>query len=357
MIDQHGADAVRMGMLLCSPAGNDLLYDEGLIEQGRNFCNKMWNAFRLVKNWQVDELLEQPASNQVSVTWFESQFAQTQNEIKELLASYKLSEGLMAIYKLFWDDFCSWYLEMVKPAYQQPIDRQTLASTVNFFEELVQIIHPFLPFITEEIWQMLKERSAGDSIMISRMPGSTPKFPGTPKSPKGDLLPSPSEEGLGEGLPDAELLKAFGFAREVIMAIRNVRKEKNIPHKERISLMIRKNNDEPVDPIFDDLVAKLCGIGELSYVGEKQSGTISFIIRTTEFYIPLSSQVNVEEELQKLNDELEYTRSFLASVEKKLNNERFVNNAPQQVVELEQKKKADAEARIRVLEEKRRELT
>ena len=334
LIDQYGADAVRMGMLLCSPAGNDLLFDEGLIEQGRNFCNKMWNAFRLVKNWQVDEQLMQAESNQVTVTWFETLLAESLTEIKELYESYKLSEALMAIYKLFWDDFCSWYLEMVKPAYQKPIDRQTLASTINFFEELVLIIHPFLPFITEEIWQSLRERKEGQSIMVSRIP----------------LLRYARNDN------DAGLLKSFEFAKEVVTAIRSARKKNNLPLKETIRLMIRKNNDEPVDHTFDDLVAKLCGIEELSYVREKQPGTLSFIVRTTEFYIPLASQVNLEEEIQKLRDELKYTRGFLASVAKKLKNEKFVRNAPEKVVASERKKQSDAEARIRVLEEKLREL-
>ena len=332
LIDQYGADAVRMGMLLCSPAGNDLLFDEGLIEQGRNFTNKMWNAFRLVSNWKVDEQLEQPASSKISVSWFESQFTQSLKEIQELLASYKLSEALMAIYKLFWDDFCSWYLEMVKPAYQQPIDRQTLDSTIGFFEELVQVIHPFLPFITEEIWQLLRERKEGESIMISQITEA------------------------GSRIPDPGLLKSFEFAKEVITAIRTARNKNNLPQKESIKLMIRKSHEEAVDQMFDDVIAKLCGIEEMSYVAEKQSGAISFIVRSTEFYIPLSSSVNVEEELQKLDDELDYTRKFLVSVEKKLANERFTQNAPEKVVAIEQKKKADAEARIKVLEEKRQEL-
>ncbi len=335
LIDQYGADAVRMGMLLCSPAGNDLLFDEGLIEQGRNFCNKMWNALRLVKNWQVDDHLRQSESNQVSVIWFESVLAESLKEIKELFASYKLSEALMAIYKLFWDDFCSWYLEMVKPAYQKPIDRQTLASTINFFEELVLIIHPFLPFITEEIWQLLRERKEGESIMVCRLP----------------LLRFARNDN------DAGLLKSFEFAKEVVTAIRTARKKNNLPLKETIRLMIRKNNDEPVDHTFDDLVAKLCGIDNLSYVNEKQPGTVSFIVRTTEFYIPLTSQVNLEEEIQKLQDELKYTRGFLASVAKKLKNEKFIKNAPEKVVASERKKQSDAEARIRVLEKKLRELT
>jgi valyl-tRNA synthetase len=234
----------------------------------------------------------------------------------------------MAIYKLFWDDFCSWYLEMVKPAYKQPIDRPTLEATEDFFERLIHVIHPYLPFITEEIWQLLQERNEGESIMVSQMPDD------------------------GSRMPDPGLLKAFGYAREVIMAIRNARKEKNIPQKEAIRLMIRKNNDEPADPTFDELVKKLCGIDELSYVTEKQPGAVSFVTGTTEFYIPLSTHIDPEEEKKKLNEELAYARGFLATVEKKLSNERFVQNAPENVVANEKKKKADAEAKIRVLEEK-----
>ena len=341
LIDQYGADAVRMGMLLCSPAGNDLLFDEGLIEQGRNFCNKVWNAFRLVKGWQVDENPGQPQACRVAVAWFESQFAQSLKEIEELFVTYRLSEALMAIYKLFWDDFCAWYLEMVKPAYQQPIDPVTYQASVDFFDKLIRLLHPFLPFITEEIWQLLNDRKEGESIMISSIPDP------------GSRCFTPLAMTM---MPERGLLKSFEFAREVVTAIRTVRKEKNLPQKEMIRLMIKKNNDEPVDMTFDEAVMKLCGIDELAYVEEKQPQAFSFVVRTTEFYIPLAGQLNVEEELNKLQEELKYTRGFLASVEKKLSNDRFVNNAPQKVVALEQKKKADAEARIKVLEEKLKEL-
>ncbi|NQV02379.1 MAG: class I tRNA ligase family protein, partial [Bacteroidia bacterium] len=344
LIEQHGADAVRMGMLLCSPAGNDLLFDEGLIEQGRNFCNKVWNAFRLVKGWQVNEDLGQPKACYVSVVWFEAQFTQSLTEIEELLNDYRLSEALMAIYKLFWDDFCSWYLEMVKPAYQQLIDLTTYQATVNFFDKLMQVIHPFLPFITEEIWQLLRERKEGESIMVSKMSERS----GDPGKPVPDH---------GSRIPDAGLLRSFKFVNEVVTAIRTVRKEKNVPQKEMIRLMIKKNNDEPVDTTFDEVVMKLCGIDELAYVEEKQSEAFSFVVRSTELYIPLSTQLNMEEELHKLQEELKYTRGFLVSVEKKLSNERFVNNAPQQVVDMELKKKSDAEARIKVLEAKIHELS
>jgi len=328
LIEQHGADAVRMGMLLCSPAGNDLLFDEGLIEQGRNFCNKVWNAFRLVKGWQVDKSLVQPQSSGISVSWFKAQFEYSLTEIENLFNDYRLSEALMVIYKLFWDDFCAWYLEMIKPAYQKSIDPVTLEATVTFFDELMRVIHPFLPFITEEIWQLLRQRKEGESIMISQIPDP------------------------GSRIADRVLLNSFEFTKEVVTAIRTVRKEKNIPQKEAIHLAIRKNGEETADTSFYEVVMKLCGIDELTYVNEKLPDTYSFIVRTTEFYVPLSSQMDKEAELKKLEEELTYSRGFLASVDKKLNNERFVSTAPQHVVELERKKKSDAEARIRVLEEK-----
>jgi len=328
LIEQHGADAVRMGMLLCSPAGNDLLFEEGLIEQGRNFCNKVWNAFRLVKGWQVDERLVQPQAASISVSWFKAQFEYSLTEIENLFNDYRLSEALMVIYKLFWDDFCAWYLEMVKPAYQKLIDPVTLEATVNFFDELMRVIHPFLPFITEEIWQLLVERKEGESIMISPIPDP------------------------GCRIPDLGLLNSFEFAKEVVTAIRTVRKEKSIPQKEAIQLMVKKNDEEEADTSFDEVVMKLCGIDMLTYVNEKQPEAFSFVVKSTEFYIPLAIEADPEEERRKLQEELAYTRGFLVTVDKKLSNERFVSSAPQQVVDMERKKKSDAEARIRVLEEK-----
>jgi valyl-tRNA synthetase len=334
LIGKYGADAVRMGMLLCSPAGNDLLYDEGLIEQGRNFCNKLWNAYRLVKGWKVEEKIRQPGSNTVSVQWFEARYRRSLQETENLFACYRLSEALMLVYKLFWDDFCSWYLEMVKPGFRQPIDGETYRASVGFFDNLVRLIHPFLPFITEEIWQNLEKRKKGSSVMSGRIPDP------------------------GSRMPDAgdRILEAFDFARDVITAIRMVRKEKNIPPKEMIRINIRKNLDELPDTTFDEVVKKLCGVEELSYVGEKLPDAFSFVVRTTEFFIPATSMIDPETERKKLQEELAYTRGFLASVEKKLQNERFIQQAPAQVVETERKKKSDAEARTKVLEEKLREL-
>ncbi len=324
LISRHGADAVRVGMLLCSPAGNDLLYDDSLIEQGRNFCNKIWNAMRLIKGWPVDPGLPQSEVNRVSLTWFDATFNEALTRINGLYDDYRLSEALMATYKLVWDDFCSWFLEMVKPAYQQPIDETTYQNVVKHFENLLAVLHPFMPFITEEIWQVLRERKPGDSIMITRQAQPVNY--------------------------DQELVSKFIFAEEVIMAVRNARKEKNIPQKEAISLFIRKNNNEQPDTFYDCIVAKLCNISEIGYLDEKMQGSLSFIVRSTEFYIPVAVTINVEEEIAKLEEELRYTRGFLEKVMQKLSNERFVSGAPPQVVEVERKKQEDAETRIRVLE-------
>jgi valyl-tRNA synthetase len=325
LIRQYGADAVRVGMLLCSPAGNDLLYDEGLIGQGRNFCNKIWNAMRLVKGWQVDLSLAQPGVNQISIRWFDAVFNSSLQNINALFNDYRLSEALMAAYKLVWDDFCSWFLEMIKPAYLQPTDPVTYEATIGFFEKLIRILHPFMPFLTEEIWQVLRERKEVESIMVVMQP-----------------IPVSFNQVL---------IDKFNFAEEVIMAIRSVRKEKNIPQKDTIKLFVRKNNHEIPDPTFDGVVARLCNIDELSYVDEKVSNSQSFIVGSTEFFIPLSGKVNIEEELKKLEEELKYTCGFLTKVMQKLGNASFVNNAPSAVVESEHKKQQDAESRIRVLEQ------
>ncbi len=325
LIKRNGADAVRVGMLLCSPAGNDLLYDENLIEQGRNFSNKIWNALRLIKGWEVDSSIVQPGSSEISVQWFGSVLNATLAEMDELFAKYRLSEALMKVYKLIWDDFCSWYLEMIKPGYQQPIDQRTFDQTLIFFEDLMRTLHPFMPFITEEIWHTLRERGENESVMMTLQPVA--------------------------GKVDTELIGKFEFAEEVIMAIRNIRKEKNIPFRDKISLFIRKNNDELPDTTLDSVVSKLCNLETLDYTTEKIVSAIPFTIRNTEFYIPATQTVDKEAELKKIREELEYTHGFLASIEKKLSNEKFVNSAPEAVVAGERKKQADALARISVLEE------
>ncbi|HNW71022.1 MAG TPA: valine--tRNA ligase, partial [Bacteroidales bacterium] len=330
LINTFGADGVRMGMLLASPAGNDLLFDESQCEQGRNFCNKIWNAFRLVTGWQLDKSLPQPEECKAAEKWFENRLDQALEELNDHFDKYRMSDALMTVYKLIWDDFCSWYLEMIKPAYQKPVDAATLENTIDIFEKLMQLLHPFMPFITEELWQQLKERKEGESIMITRMPVVKPY--------------------------DDLMLQSFAFVQEVISQIRTVRKEKNIPMKEAIVLKIRKNNEEKPDTTFDKIAAKLCNIEQIEYVDEKPENCLTFLVRSTEFYIPVGSSINVESELAKLNEELKYQRGFLESVNKKLSNERFVNNAPAEVVAIETKKKTDAESKIRIIEEQIRSL-
>ena len=324
LMQKYGADGVRVGMLLTSPAGNDLPFDESLCEQGRNFSNKIWNALRLVKGWTVDENLPQPAYAAASVLWFEAKWNETLETIDGLYNDYRLSEALMTAYKLVWDDFCAWYLEMIKPAYQQPVDALSYESTLGFFEELMQLMHPFMPFITEEIWHLLRDRKEGDCIMISQIPQKRPFYP--------------------------EVLSKFEAAEEVVTALRTIRKEKNIPFKESIDLFIRKNNEEKAETTFDSVVAKLCNIDKLEYVQDKVAGTTSFVVKSTEFFIPLKAGTDHAAELAKLQEELKYTLGFRDSVLKKLSNERFVANAKPEVVDVERKKLADAEARMRVLE-------
>ncbi|PLX05796.1 MAG: valine--tRNA ligase [Marinilabiliales bacterium] len=323
LIKDFGADGVRVGMLLTSPAGNDLPFDESLVEQGRNFSNKIWNALRLVKGWEVDNNIETPESNKLGINWFEEKFNQTLSQIEKSFDDYRISEALMSTYKLIWDDFCSWYLEIVKPPYQKPIDKFTYEKTLDIFERLMQVLHPFAPFITEEIWHLLKERQEGDDIIISSIPTSV-NF-------------------------NESIINEFGLAEKIIGGIRTIRREKNIPQKESLKLFA-KNNDE-TEFSFYPLVQKIGNIETIEKVEEKPEGSMSFIVGSQEFYIPLSSSIDVEAEIAKLEEELKYTNGFLISVSKKLSNERFVNNAPAAVVDKEKQKKADAEARISVIEE------
>jgi valyl-tRNA synthetase len=331
LIEQYGADGVRVGMLLTSPAGNDLPFDDSLCEQGRNFSNKIWNALRLVKGWTVDSTLSQPPSSAISVEWFEAKLNQALTEIDGHLEKYRLSDALMRAYKLVWDDFCSAYLEMIKPAYQQPIDPITFNATIAVFEKLMKILHPFIPFITEEIWHLLNERTDEESIMITEMPVSEKYNP--------------------------MILVQYEMAEQVIINLRGIRKEKNIPVRDAIELFIRKNNDEQADTTFDCVIAKLLNISSIKYTNEKIEGAVSFVVKSTEFFVPLTGVVDVESELLKLNEELNYTKGFLASVEKKLSNERFVNSAPEQVVNIERKKQSDAFSKITVLEAQIKSLT
>ncbi len=329
LINKFGADGVRVGMLLSSPAGNDLPFDEVLCGQGRNFSNKIWNALRLIKGWEVDESSCQPESSVISIKWFEAKLNNTLKTLEDHFSKYRISDALMVTYKLIWDDFCSWYLEMIKPTYQRPIDPITLAKTIAFFETLMKVAHPFIPFITEEVWHQLNERKDGEDIMIS-------------------LIPERMRI-------DHQVMKQFDFAKEVIIGVRSVRSKQNIPNKETLELFIKKNDTE-ADTTFDGVVSKLCNLNKLEYVTNKVDGAKSFTIKSTEFYIPLSEKIDVTAEIEKLEAELKYTRGFINAVIKKLSNDRFVNNAPQQVVETERKKKADAEARIVVLEKQVKSL-
>lgn len=329
LIEKYGADGVRVGMLLCSPAGNDLLYEDSLPEQGRNFANKIWNAFRLVKSWEVDNSIEQPESSAIAVKWFDEMLNKSLIEIDSNFRKFRISESLMTTYKLFWDEFSGWYLEIIKPEYQKPVDIKTYNAAIASFEKLMMIVHPFMPFITEEIWQMLGERKDGESLMISLMP-----------------------EGSGY---DEKLLSEFEYAKETISAVRSVRKSKEIPVRDPLKLMIRSDKD-----LFNcdnlSVLKKMCNLSEISFVAEKQEGAISFMVGTTEYFIPMEGKIDVEAELKKIAEEIEYHRGFLVNVMKKLGNERFVQNAPASVLELENKKKSDAESKIKSLEERVREL-
>ena len=315
LIERFGADGVRMGMMLCAPAGNDILFDDSLCEQGRNFCNKIWNCFRLIKGWEVADN-EMPATNQWGADWFKSVLAKAQDEVADLFSKYRLSEALMAIYKLYCDDFSGWYLEIIKPAYGQPIDRATYEQTVQFLDAMLKLLHPFMPFITEELWQALVERKEGESLMVSPLEGVN------------EFQSSKVEEAA----------QCF----DVISAIRNIRAQKNISPKEVLTLVT------PTE--LPAVVTKLANV-ELAIGAEKSAGSASFIVGTTEYSVPLEKFINVDEELKKLEAELAHQEGFLRGVMGKLNNERFVANAKPEIVELERKKKADAEKRIATLKE------
>ena len=321
LIDKFGADGVRMGMMLSAPAGNDILFDEALCEQGRNFCNKIWNALRLVKGWNVDENAAQPEAAKMAVKWFEARFNQVLAETNDNIDKYRLSDALMGIYKLTWDDFCSWYLEMVKAPQGQGIDPVTYAATIKFFENLMLLLHPFMPFITEEIWHAIAERKEGDDIIVAQQP----KLQAV----------------------DEAILKQFEFTQEVINNVRKVRSDKNIAFRDAIQLVVKGTANKD----FDCVIAKLCNVSEVSYVAEAPAGAFGFIVGSTEFFVPLTGSVDVEAEIKKLEEELKYAQGFLKSVEAKLSNERFVSGAPAAVVEKERKKKADAEAKIAVIEQ------
>jgi len=321
LIADFGADAVRLGMLLTAPAGNDLPYDDSLCEQGRNFNNKIWNAFRLVKGWEVADI-EQPESARMAVKWFEAQLGKTLLEIDDLFDKYRLSEALMAVYKLFWDEFSSWYLEMAKPAYQQPIDRTTYEATLGFFDSLLKVLHPFMPFITEELWQALEERKDGESIMVEMQP---------------------IKKRFGK-----KIIEDIERVKEIISAIRNVRKENNISNKIELELWVKRKGRSTG---YDSLIKKMCLLSNIKDEIDENELVSTFIIKTTRYALPLGDNLDIEAELEKLQNELNYIEDFIESVMKKLGNERFVANAKPEVVEAERKKKADAESKIASLKE------
>ena len=321
LIEQYGADGVRMGLMMAAPAGNDIPFDDALCEQGRNFNNKIWNAFRLIKGWTVDSTIEQPEAAATAVKWFKMQLDKTIAEMDDLFGKYRLSEAMMAVYKLFWDEFSSWYLEMVKPGYQQPVDKSTYLSTLGFFDALLRLLHPFMPFITEELWQALEPRKEGESLMVALIPEVAPV--------------------------DNLYLEDFEIAKEIVGGVRTIRLQKNIPNKEALELQVLgEHNDH-----FNSVIAKMCNLSSIIRTEEKAAGSASFLVRTTEYAVPLGNMINVEEELAKLQDELKYQQGFLASVMKKLSNESFVSKAPAKVIEMERKKQADAESKIKSIEE------
>jgi len=325
LIAKYGADGVRVGMLLCSPAGGDLLFDENLPQQGAGFATKIWNAFRLVKNWEVSAEIEQPEHSKLAIVWFRNKLSQVVETLDGQFNQFRISEALMTVYTTVRDEFSGWLLELVKPPYQQPIHAKTYGEVVELFDQLLRLMHPFMPFITEEIWHLLKERKDGESIMVSQLP-AVEKY-------------------------DIELLAAFENVKEAISGIRNIRKEKNIPNKDTLELKIQKG-DKGYEADFAPVLQKMANLSALEMVSEEVKGAASFRVKSTNFYLPMEGLIDVEEELKKLEEELKYTKGFLNSVMKKLSNERFVNNAPEAVVANEKAKQADAEAKIKVLEER-----
>ena len=323
LIEKYGADGVRMGMMLSAPAGNDILFDESLCEQGRNFNNKIWNAFRLVKGWNTADIA-QPESSKIATEWFEAQLKKTNEELKDLFTKYRLSEALMAVYKLFWDEFSSWYLEMVKPAYGSPIDATTYNKTLEFFDNLLKMLHPFMPFITEELWQHIYDRKDGESIMVSKLE-----------------LAAATEA-------DNKLIAQIEDVKNVVAGVRAVRNSKNIAQKEVVDLQVVESN--PVEA-FNSVIIKMANLSGIEVVAAKGDGTAAFLVGTTEYAVPLGNLIDMDAEIAKQEAELKHLEGFLAGVMKKLGNERFVANAPEQVVALERKKQSDAETKIAALKE------
>jgi valyl-tRNA synthetase len=321
LIAKYGADGVRMGMLLTSPAGNDLPFDEALCEQGRNFNNKIWNAFRLVKGWEVSATATQTEAAKIAVSWFGSAVSSTIAEVDDLFDKYRLSDALMLLYKLFWDEFSSWYLEIIKPAYQQPIDAETYDVTLRYFDSLLRLLHPFMPFITEELWQALRDRQAGESVMIAEMP-------------KAQTV-------------DATLMSDFDTVKDIVTNIRAIRLQKNIPGRESISLEFAGEHNAAFNPV----ICRMGNVAEIKCAEKKSAVSVSFLAGTTEYSVPIAGSIDIEAERAKLNDELEYLEGFLVSINKKLSNEKFVANAKPEIVENERKKLSDTESKITTLRE------
>ncbi|MFD2516603.1 valine--tRNA ligase [Salinimicrobium flavum] len=322
LIEAYGADGVRVGMLLSSPAGNDLMFEEDLCKQGSAFVNKIWNSFKLVKSWEVSEEKEQAESSRIAVQWYKAKFQRSLAEIEDHYKKYRISDALMATYKLVWDDYCSWFLEMVKPPFGEAMDLATFNAVTEILEDNLKILHPFVPFVSEEIWQTLKERTKEEALIVSAWP-----------EPKNF---------------EQSVIEEFSVASEVISGVRNIRKQKNISHKDQLELQVL--NNENISATFDPVIKKMGNISSLTYVDQQVKGALSFRVKSNDYFIPVAGAVDVDAEKAKLEEELAYTRGFLNSVEKKLSNERFVNSAPPKVVEMEQQKKADAEAKLEAIE-------
>jgi len=323
LIEKFGADGVRVGLLLSASAGNDIMFDEELCNQGKAFSNKIWNAFKLIKGWEVSDTILQPESSKVAIEWYEAKLNQTLAEIEDNFEKYRISDALMGIYKLVWDDFCSWFLEMIKPAYQQPIDSITFAKAIEMLENNMKLLHPFMPFLTEEIWHLIKERSTDEALIISTWPESKPF--------------------------NADLIADFETTIEVISGVRSIRKDKNIPFKDAIEL--KAINNDKFSTYFDSVITKLGNITSFEYVSEKVDSALSFRVKSNEYFIPIAGNINVDEEIAKLTEELNYIKGFLKSVQVKLSNEKFVANAKPEIIENERKKETDALSKIATIEQ------
>ena len=333
LIEKFGADGVRMGMMLSAPAGNDILFDEALCEQGRNFNNKIWNAFRLVKGWNVADDIAPTEAGKTAVAWFDAKLKQVNAEVDDLFRKYRISEALMAVYRLFWDEFSSWYLEMVKPAYingeAQPIDRPTYEATIRFFETLLKMLHPFMPFITEELWQHIYDRKDGESIMRDAL-----------------HVDNPTDD-------DLRLIEQVEVAKQIVSGVRMVRNQKNIAPKEKLELQAIGAN---ASADFDSIIIKMANLSAISVVADKDANASAFMVGTHEFAVPLGDLIDVEAEIAKAEAQLKHLEGFLAGVKKKLSNEKFVAHAPEAVVALERKKQSDSEEKIAALKESIAEL-